>query len=204
MAFGLDLSGPGARNKLIAGVIPLLVLFVYWYLYHGDRVLAVTELKTHYEELDGKNTAAKVLAARGGPELQKRLAIYEQHMVRLEQLIPKSEEVPQLLHSMTLRAQDAGVELVRMKPETEEPGEFYTKQTYTVGVIGPYHRVGRFLSAVGSLSRIITPVNVSLQKRPELARDGTQNLEALFKIETYVIPEQVIAPPTPPPAKPNA
>ena len=37
-----------------------------------------------------------------------------------------------------------------MRPESEEPGEFYTKQTYTMGVIGPYHRVGRFLAAVGS------------------------------------------------------
>jgi Tfp pilus assembly protein PilO len=170
------------------------VLFVYWYMFHGKRVEEITTLKTHFEELDAKNTAAKVTAARGGPELQKRLAVYEQHMVRLEELIPKSEEVPQLLHTMTLRAQETGVDLSSMKPESEVPGEFYTKQTYAMSVIGPYHDVGRFLSAVGSLPRIITPVQVKLERTPQTTRTGEAKLRAVFKIETYVVPR----PATPP------
>lgn len=194
----ISLSDPQQRNKLLIGLMPLVILFVYWYMYHGARTAAIAELRTHFEEIDSKNTAAKKIAARGGPELKKKLAIYEQHMVRLEQLIPRSEEVPELLHTMTLRARESGVELSLVKPEREAPGEFYTKQTYTLGVIGPYHGIGEFLSAVGSLPRIITPVGLTLRPRTDLDKAGAQKIDASFKIETYVVPKT--APAAPPPA----
>jgi type IV pilus assembly protein PilO len=197
----LNLSDKNQRNKLLIGLVPLILLGLYWYMYYGKSQAEVTDLKTHLESIETKNNAAKKIAAKGGPELKKKLAVYEQHMVRLEQLIPKSEEVPELLHTMTLRAQETGVELSLMKPQKEEPGAFYTKQTYSIGVIGPYHDVGSFLAAVGSLSRIITPVNVTLKPRTDETRDGQKKLDATFKIQTYVVPK---APPPPPPAAPGA
>src|SRR5207237_1085649 len=196
----LNINDPAQRNKLILVIVPLLIVFVYWYLYYGKTTAEVTEMRTRLDTLEFQNTAAKKLAAKGGPDLKKKLAIYEQHMVRLEQLIPKSEEVPELLHTMTLRAQESGVELSLVKPEKEEPGQFYTKQIYSLGVIGPYHGVGEFLSAVASLPRIITPVNLALKLRSDGAKSGQQNLDAAFKIEPYVVPK--VAPP--PPAKPGA
>jgi type IV pilus assembly protein PilO len=192
----ISLSDPKQRNKLLIGLLPLVILLVYWYMFYGAATLEVTDLRTHFEDIDQKNTAAKKIAAKGGPELKKKLAVYEQHMIRLEQLIPRSEEVPELLHTMTLRAQESGVELSLVKPEKEIPGEFYTKETYTLGVIGPFHGVGEFLSAIGSLPRIVTPVNLALRPRADLdKKTGAQKVDASFKIETYVVPKA--APPKP-------
>jgi type IV pilus assembly protein PilO len=183
-------SDPQTQKKLFAGIVPLLLLFAFYQFYHTDRAVEVSELETQLEVLETANNSARVLAAQGGPELQKRLAMYEQHMKRLEELIPRREEVAELLHSMGLRAQSSGVELTKMKPEVDEAGAFYTKRTYEMGVKGTFHEVGEFLAEVGSLPRIVTSTELKLgRKGTEIDRAGSPLVDARFRIVTYVLPE---------------
>jgi type IV pilus assembly protein PilO len=183
-------SDPQQQRKLLIGLAPLLLLFAYYQFVHGGRADRIGELETHLETLVTTNVAAKVIAAQGGPELQRRLGIYEAHMQRLEELIPNREEVAELLHSMGLRAQGSGVELTKMKPEADEPGPYYTKRTYEMGVSGTYHDVGLFLSQVGSLSRIVTPTELKLVRDPrETDKQGSPLVDAGFRIVTYVLPD---------------
>ncbi|MGD8276673.1 MAG: type 4a pilus biogenesis protein PilO [Gemmatimonadota bacterium] len=186
-------TDPQNQKKLILGLLPLLVFFVYQQLFHGKRVAQADNLEQRLEILTTTNNAAKVLAAQGGPELERRLAIYEQHMRQLEELIPNREEVPELLYSMSLRMQAAGVEMSKMHPEAEDPGPFYTRQIYELGVKGTYHNVGAFLTEVGLLPRIVTPTDLKIAKAVgnPLDRSGDPILEANFRIVTYVIPDPV-------------
>jgi len=181
------------QKKLILGLLPLLVCLVYQQLFHGKKVEEADLLEQRFENLTATNNAAKVLAAQGGPELERRLAIYEQHMRQLEELIPNREEVPELLYSMSLRAQGASVELSKMHPEAEDPGPFYTRQIYEIGVKGTYHNVGAFLTEIGRLPRIVTPTDVKINKAQgnPVDRSGAPILEASFRIVTYVIPDPV-------------
>jgi len=175
------------RYLLIA--LPLLAAGAFWYLVYQGRVTEIANLKTQVEALETTNAAAKALAARGGPELRKKVALYEQHVARLEELIPRSEEVPDLLHDVTMRAQDAGVELNLMRPEKSTVVDFYTRQVYSMSVMGPYDGVGRFFAAVGSLPRIVTPVHLRLIPRTEIDKSGAVRLQAEFQIVTYIAPE---------------
>jgi Tfp pilus assembly protein PilO len=184
-------TDPQSQKKLILGLLPLLVFFVYQQLFHGKRVAQADELEQQLEVLTATNNAAKVLAAQGGPELERRLAIYEQHMRQLEELIPNREEVPELLYSMSLRMQAAGVEMSNMHPEAEDPGPYYTRQIYRLGVKGTYHDVGAFLTEVGLLPRIVTPTDLKLTEAEgnPTDRSGDPILQADFRIVTYVIPD---------------
>lgn len=220
-------SDPQTQKKLLLGVVPLVVAVLYWQFYHGKLTTQVSELEARLEQLEGKNRTARAQAAQGGPELERKLALYEEHMNRLEELVPSSDEVPELLHAMTLEARATNVELALMRPEGETPvgpqpagpaptgrqgggagaaaaqgpgAVFYTRQVYQVSVIGGYQSVGSFLAAVGSLPRIVTPIDLKLT--PARTRDedqsGALKLEATFRIQTYVLPN------TPPPeSKPN-
>ena len=78
-----------------------------------------------------------------------------------------------------------------MHPEAEDPGPFYTRQIYELGVKGTYHAVGAFLTEVGLLPRIVTPTDVKITKAvgDETDRSGNPMLEANFRIVTYVIPD---------------
>lgn len=188
------------QQRLLLGVLPFIIFGAYWYFEHGKKKTEITALEARVEELETRNNTAKAIALTGGPELQQKLALYEQHMQRLEELIPKDEEVAALLNGLSERAMDSNVDLSLMKPELSEPGEFYTEQTYLVQVVGFYHDIGRYLAAIASGPRIVMPVQLNLSDRPptEAARDGTPRLQAQFRVVTYVIPQ------APPPEEPVA
>jgi len=58
-------------------------------------------------------------------------------------------------------------------------------------VVGEYHDVGRFLTAVASLPRIITPTDMELDQFTGAppSPDIQNPVVARFRIQTYVIPD---------------
>lgn len=183
---------PQEQSKQIALLVAILALgagYVFYNYWYSPRVEDVEGLQSRLTQLETLNRQAQVVAARRGPDLDERLAVYERHVDRLEQLIPDREEVPGLMNSLTMEAQRAGVELTGLSPELPEPGDLYTLQTYDVSVVGDFHNVGRFLTAVASLPRIVTPVDLDLQR---FSGDATRlqmtaPVEAQFRVETYIL-----------------
>lgn len=180
---------PKQRNALL--VILALLAGGYFFndLWLSGAKEDITRLESRLEQLEAQNRRAQVLAARGG-DLEERLAVYERHVQKLEELIPQREEVAALLNSISQEALTARVDLSSMNPEPPEPGTFYTRQTYDLTVYGEYHDVARFLTAIASLRRIITPIELELvpfQGR-NVRREYENPVEARFRIETYVIP----------------
>jgi type IV pilus assembly protein PilO len=192
---------PAGQKRFLIGALPLLAVAGYYQFFHGAKATVVADLETRHEVLLEANGAASAKANPAAQQqLQQKLSLFENHMRRLEELIPAREEVPQLLLDITQRSRDAGVEPARIAPVGEEPGEHYIKSTYDVRVIGPYHAIGRFLAQIGSLPRIVTPTDVRVVKlavQPQNIRDAQIRLQADFKIHTYVIP-----PPPPDTVKP--
>jgi len=180
---------PAQQKRLLIGIVPLLLAFAYYQFVHTKKAVEIGDLETHLESLERTNTTAKILAEQGGPELERRLAMYEEHMKRLEQLIPKREQVPELLNDMGRRAQLSSVEVTLMRPEGEEASPYYSRQSYEFGVKGTYHNVGRFLSEVGSLPRIITPTEFRLLGTTLKDKQGAPLLNANFRIITYIVPD---------------
>jgi type IV pilus assembly protein PilO len=185
MAFSL--SDPKTQKRLLAVAAPVLLLIGYWHFFHGPAQEEIDRMESRLEVLEGRNAAARA-RAQGGPELEKKLALYEEQILQLEKLVPLSEEVPELLYDLSLRAQENGVELARMKPSDESPGAYYTLQTYDIAVFGSYHDIGRYLAAIGSLPRIVTAYDLKIEPRQERDRSGAIRLQAEFKIKTYVLP----------------
>lgn len=179
-------SDPQQQKKLLIGIIPLLLLIGYWYFFHGAKAEEVTNMRTRLESLEQNNNTARAIANQGSTEdLARRLELYQEHMQRLEQLIPSGEEVPDLLNMIATRAEATRVQLALMRPEEDVASEFYRRVTYEMGVIGSYHHIGEFLSEVGSLPRIVTPIDLVLRRRG----DEDIQLEASFRIETYILPQ---------------
>jgi type IV pilus assembly protein PilO len=116
------------------------------------------------------------------------LILYREQLVQVEGLIPSAEELPDLLDAISSQAQRTGVELTLIQPLGAEAGEFYTRRTYDLAVLGSFHQIGDFLARVGSLPRIVTPTNLNLTVRNPETRSGDPQLEARFTIETYVLP----------------
>ena len=190
-------TDPQQRNWMLGG-IAFLVAIVPFRMY----LLAPVEednavVLAHVESLDGQNRRARVVAARGGGELEERNRIYERHVQKLEELIPGTEEVGPLFNVVSNVGRRTDVTVTLMVPEPVEPGAFYDKTSYEMAVVGEYHDVGRFLTGVASLSRIVTPVEVDLRLFDQAERypDMESPVIATFRIETYVLPDPAAAPP---------
>jgi len=181
---------PAGQKRMLIGALPLLIAFGYYQFVDSGVREEISALESEFEILDQHVQTAR---ARANPEAiaasQRKLALYEEHVRQLEQLVPREEEVARLLYSMAERARDAGVEIGLMRPEDEQPGRFYTDHPHAMAVIGTYHDIGRFLADIGSLPRIVVPLEVRVQQRPnETTRGGVPRLQADFKLHTYVIP----------------
>jgi len=182
---------PIQRNWMLGGLALLAIIIPYNMYLLGPRQEANAELQTRVESLETVNRRASVLAAQGGGDLEERLALYEAHVAQLEELIPGREEVPVLLDDIGTRARLMSVDLRELQPQPREPGEHYDRTAYNMAVVGEYHAVARFLTEVASLSRIVTPtqVEVSLFGQPQQYRELESPVQAVFRIETYVLPE---------------
>jgi type IV pilus assembly protein PilO len=180
--------------QILIGLIPVALAFLYYQFYHSNRVIEVEQLSSHVESLQTQNAASAAIVASYGTDLPRRLAIFQEHIRQLEELIPRREDVPMLIDLITEQAQILGVELTALNPSLEEPGEFYSRQSYELRVSGHYHSIGEYLTAIGSLPRIVRSTQVALSvdgTAPE--SDRSPVLHASFRIQTYIMPTTPIS-----------
>lgn len=181
------------RDQLLAFVafLALAGIGAFYMLVWSEKDAELDLTQERVEALVATNDTAKREMARG--TLRKLEAESEQLRRNLDvmrRLVPTGNEVPLLLDQVSNAARRAGLELADVQPEPVVRGAQFDAYRYRIAVIGDYHQVGEFLANVGSLTRIVTPMNLSLaptqartSRRP---REGQQFLEAKFQIQTYV------------------
>ena len=189
-------SDPTQRNWMLAGIALLVLIVPFSMYYMTPREEENAEVRDRIESLEIQNRQAGVILARGGADLEERMALYERHVARLEELIPAQEEVPVLLDDIQARARARDVEVQSLLPEPTESAGPYNRTGYQMSVVGEYHAVARFLTDIASLSRIVTPVQVEIEPhtQPQNFPELESPVLATFRIETYVLPEQTALP----------
>jgi type IV pilus assembly protein PilO len=183
-------SDPQKQRLVLIGLVPILIAVGYYYFFHTKRAVEATTLQDNIDRLEISNAGMRQIVSRFGSDLQQRLAVYQAHVSQLEDLIPRREDVPMLISQITARAQDLGVDLAALNPAAEEPGQFYSRQTYELQVLGDYHSVGEYLTAIGSLPRIVKATELKLNTEvPATEAGASPRLRAMFRIETFIVPE---------------
>jgi type IV pilus assembly protein PilO len=134
---------------------------------------------------------AKFEVAKGTASKMKEEAdVYARELSLLRHLVPTENEVPALLESVSTAARRANLELSDVQPDGVVNGDQFNTYRYKMAVSGPYHEVAQFLSNVGSLSRIVEPINVTLalanRTGERRMKKNEQLLDAHFQIQTYV------------------
>lgn len=170
---------------MLVTVLALAGFYLFFARLHAPRVARTDVLETRVQDMRERNDqVARLEAAVGG--LEERLARYEQHVARLETLIPARDEVAQLLEAVSREERRTGVAVTMMRPQPPATEEFYERRSYDLAVEGGYHAVGAFLTGVASLERIVVPDNVLVASSPDPERTG--EALATFQISAYVVP----------------
>ncbi|HEX5581999.1 MAG TPA: type 4a pilus biogenesis protein PilO [Gemmatimonadaceae bacterium] len=172
----------------------VLAVGAYWMYYLDPRSQELVAVEEHVETLTLQNERAKAELARNDPDKLRRDALeYRRNLDAMRQLVPTSNEVPALLEQVSTAARRVGLDLGGVEPEPVIPGDQFDTYRYRISLEGDYHAVGAFLANVGSLTRIVAPVNVQLKPstsgaalKPGEPVPARQPLVTHFQIQTYV------------------
>lgn len=184
----MNLRDPQVQKKALVVLLPLALAVAYQQFYYGDRVAEIERQEMRLEALNRQNNVMRAAVARYGEDLERRLAIFREHLAQLEQLIPNREDVPHLINQIADVAGGTGVELTVLRPGGETAGDHYNRQTYELEVTGDYHSVAEYLTTIGSMPRIVRSANVTLTRGTGETARGSAQLRARFRIDTYVMP----------------
>ena len=185
---------PKRRNTVLGAALALVGLYFFHSYYYAPRAEEAEGLEARLEQLENQNRRAQIIATRGGAELEQRLALYEDHIIQLEKLIPQDEEVAALLEAMSLEGRRTGVDITLMRPEPMEVGDYYDRWSYELGVQGTYHSVGTFLASIASLERIVASVDMEMGPAAVSTDGGDEEgrVNARFRIQTYVVSDREV------------
>jgi type IV pilus assembly protein PilO len=176
---------------LIVIVLSLGAIGGYFMYMFGDKSQEIATLETHVAALDAMNDKVKKDIGSGAFERARKEALrFERDLRVLDQLVPKTNEVPALLDQVSTAARRAGLELADVAPAGPQPGEEFDTYKYKLGVVGGYHEVAQFLTNIATLDRIVAPMNLMLLvtngRGERRAKAGESLLDARFEIQTYV------------------
>jgi len=188
-------------------IVAVALIGLYYAYVYSPKSDVLTGLQAHVDSLDASNQRAKAELAKGNvEELRAEAARLQASLEVMRQLVPTSNEVPALLEQVSTAARRVGLDLATVKPQPVIEGDVFDTYRYQVAVIGDYHALGEFLTNVGSLTRIVAPVNLTLsplgaggalEQRKKAQKENNSVLDSRFEIQTYVAKT---APPRPAPA----
>jgi type IV pilus assembly protein PilO len=201
-------QNPRSQKLLVLTLLSIGLAAVYQQLVWTPKNKELTIIAVRLDTLDSLNKLAKSEVAKGTATKMKQEAdTYARELAGLRHLVPMENEVPALLESISTAARHAGLELSDVQPDGILDGDQFNTYKYKLGVTGAYHQVGEFLANVGSLSRIVAPINLTLTPSSRVGerkpKKNEQFLDARFQIQTYVARASV-KPVAVPSAKPGA
>jgi type IV pilus assembly protein PilO len=147
--------------------------------------------QAHVDSLVIMNQRAKSELAQGKTqELKAEAERFASDLEVMRRLVPTGNEVPALLEQVSTAARRVGLDIADVQPLPLLQGDQYDAYKYRLSVRGDYHEIGVLLANIGSLQRIVAPINLTLAPAPvpkgTLQRARTQSIEARFEIQTYV------------------
>jgi type IV pilus assembly protein PilO len=171
-----------------------VAIVAFWMYWRAPRVARAQEMRLRIDSLQARVDSAKRDLASGTVEqLRERVREYEASLRVMRRLVPTGAEVPSLIDDVNARAKRRRVHVGDFSPQAVEPGTPFETHRYQFAVLGHYDEIGEFLSDVASLSRIMVPYDVTLNRANETVAQTFQDttgalLRVDFKLRTFVKP----------------
>ena len=177
---------------LVVCVVALGLAGAYYMYLWSPKQDQLAVLQTRIDSLAAQNeNARREVASGSAAKLREEADQYGRMLVLMRQLVPVANEVPTLLEQISTAARRTGLDIGDVTPLGVINGDVFDTYRYKIGVTGSYHRIAQFLSNVGSLTRIVAPMNVAVLPSGRNAnnlrlRKDEAVLDASFEIQTYV------------------
>jgi type IV pilus assembly protein PilO len=178
----MNLKDPKTQQTIVFVVVLILVLVLFFRFPYTSNQKKIKILDLKNDSL--VNEVQKAEAARARlPELQAKIARLEAEWEKAKEMLPLAKEIPSLIQQISNSGTKAGVSFLLFKPGAPTPtaGTNYSEIPVQIKVVCDYHQLGKFISNVGNLSRIVNVPAVRIITGKE------RSVEAELSTLTYTI-----------------
>jgi type IV pilus assembly protein PilO len=164
-------------------LIPLILLLLggaYWYFLYQPRAEDIARLEEQITQTRRTLEKHRGIAAKY-EEFRARVAQLEEQLRELLTQLPLRREIPDLIRQISDLGVRTGLQISLLRPQPEQPKEFYAEVPIAVTVIGPYHAVGQFFDALSRLQRIVSVSNMQITMNANAKTLETQCLATTFR-----------------------
>lgn len=182
----LDLSDIGRAPLAVRALLIALIFALV--MGGGVYYFVIKDKKPMLERAEAEETTLKSTFERK----QRKAANLDAYKAQLAEInvefgamlrqLPGETEIPSLLVDISQAGLASGLEERLFQPEPEIPKDFYAEKPIKIRLIGDYHEMGRFVSGVASLPRIVTLHDMTIA--PDAA-DGSTDLILDVTAKTY-------------------
>lgn len=179
------------KYALIVIIAAIGIVYGYYTYLWQPKDVELTASQSRVDSLVIMNQRAKSELAQGKTqELKAEAERFSADLDVMRRLVPTGNEVPALLEQVSTAARRVGLDIADVQPLPLLSGDQYDAYKYRLSMRGDYHQIGQLLANIGSLQRIVAPINLTLAPVAAAAggskRARTQQVEARFEIQTYV------------------
>jgi type IV pilus assembly protein PilO len=185
------------QYMLVAIIVAIGLAYAYYNYLWTPKDEELNTSQAHVDSLVIVNQRAKSELAQGKTqEVKAEAERFANDLEVMRRLVPTGNEVPALLEQVSTAARRVGLDIADVTPLPLLAGDQYDAYKYRLSMRGDYHQIGTLLTNIGSLQRIVAPINLTLAPVTLPAgsskRARIQPVEARFEIQTYVARNVVV------------
>lgn len=143
-------------GKVVFCVLLFALVLTGGYFYIISDEIDVLKNAQEKEVVLKKEFETKAFRVSNLDAYKAQLEEMEETFGSLLKQLPRDTEVPGLIDDISAAALVAGLSLNVMNPQAMVKTEFYSELPISIEVVGGYHEMGAFVSAVAALPRIVT------------------------------------------------
>ena len=142
--------------RVIACVLLLVAGLGLGYYFYLQDLQAQLQQQQAQESTLKQEFSTKAAQAANLEAYKVQMKEMEESFGMLLRQLPSDTEVPGLLEDITRTGLESGLEFEEIKLQPEVVQQFYIELPIQISVVGTYHDLATFVSAVASLPRIVT------------------------------------------------
>jgi type IV pilus assembly protein PilO len=183
------------QAMVLVVVLAAAIAGAYWKWVWSPKKDTLATLQVRVDTLEARNATVRADMAKGTvAQLTAEAEQYARDLEIMRQLVPTGNELPALLEQISTAARREGLDISAVEPQPVVEGAQFDTYRYKIAITGGFHALGEFLTNVGSLTRIVAPINLSLALATnpnvtavKMRPAGTAAIDSRFEIQTYVI-----------------
>lgn len=184
----INLRSPSTQKLLIVVFLLFGAVYAYSNFVYTPRKDLAARLEKSIAEEQEMLTKGKRVAANFQTVQEDYARLMESWEVAIE-LLPTQQEMDALLKSISEEGSKRNVNFLLFRPLDPVEQPYYWEYPIQIKTLSQYHNLGRFISSIAGLERIVNVRNLKLNAyRPSKGR-SPNTVEAEFMATIYVFKE---------------